>query len=81
MKRPLATVLTLTTCFLLLFTTLNAQSQDSKTLIRVKGSDDMASRVDTLARLFMKDNPQVTVIVSAGARDRACPTLLTRTVK
>jgi phosphate transport system substrate-binding protein len=78
MRLSMATVLTLTTCLLLGFTLSNAQSQEAKTVIRVKGSDDMASRVDTLARLFMKENPQVTIIVSAGARTSGMSDLVDR---
>ena len=64
MKRPLVMTLFLCVCLLGFLTSGNAQSPAGQTAIRVKGSDDMASRVDRMAKLFIKDHPGVTILVS-----------------
>jgi len=44
------------------------QPSSAATTIRVKGSDEMAGRVDELSKMFTKDHPTITVTVSGGAR-------------
>ncbi len=48
----------------------SAESQQprEKTIIRVRGSDSMAGRIDALAKVFMKNNPHVNIVVSGGSR-------------
>ena len=44
------------------------QPSSADTVIRVKGSDEMAGRVHAQSKLFMKDHPTISVTVSGGAR-------------
>jgi phosphate transport system substrate-binding protein len=76
MKRPLVMTLILSVCFLGILTSVNAQSPDGQTTIRVKGTDDMASRVDRMAKLFMKDHPDVKIVVSGGSKGGGLSDLL-----
>jgi phosphate transport system substrate-binding protein len=50
-----------------LSTGVSAAATGAKIVIRVKGSDDMAGRVDRLSKIFVKDHPNFSVIVSGGS--------------
>lgn len=52
---------------LLAATAAEGQQSQEKTVIRVRGSDSMAGRIEALAKVFMKDNPHVNIIVSGGS--------------
>jgi len=59
------------------FSPVSAEAPNGQITIRVKGSDDMAGRVDTFSKVFMKDNPNVSVVVSGGS-SAAFPDFLER---
>lgn len=42
-------------------------SEGDKVLIRIRGTESVAGRVDKLSKLYMKDHPEVSVMVSGGA--------------
>jgi phosphate transport system substrate-binding protein len=46
----------------------DSRAQENKTMIRVRGSDSVAGRVDQLAKIFMKDHPDVNLVVVGGAK-------------
>lgn len=85
MKRFFVMTLGLIMCLLVFFTSTDAQSPAGQTAIRVKGSLDMAGRVDRAAKEFMKNNPGVNIMVSGGSRgqgfqeflDRNCEVVMT----
>jgi phosphate transport system substrate-binding protein len=47
---------------------LHAQNTDGNTIIRVRGTDSMAGRINGLSKLFMTNNPGMTITVSGGSR-------------
>ena len=55
---------------------MGVQPSDANTSIRVKGSDEMAGRVDYQAKMFAKDHAGVTVTVSGGSTGTGLPDLL-----
>ncbi|MBI4961911.1 MAG: PstS family phosphate ABC transporter substrate-binding protein [Desulfomonile tiedjei] len=55
---------------------LDSLAQDGKAMIRVRGADSVAGRVDQLARVYMKDHPDVNVVVLGGAKTIGLPSLL-----
>ncbi|MGO9120132.1 MAG: PstS family phosphate ABC transporter substrate-binding protein [Desulfomonilaceae bacterium] len=79
MKKPLLITLTLALCLVSFLTLVSAQAPSAKTVIRVKGSDDMASRIDKMAKLYTKDNPQINVIVSGSSMGAGFPDLFDKT--
>ncbi|MBI4961910.1 MAG: PstS family phosphate ABC transporter substrate-binding protein [Desulfomonile tiedjei] len=76
MRRCLIVGLGLLALGLALSSTLDSWAQDNKTLIRVRGSDSVAGRVDQLAKLYMKDHPEVNVVVLGGAKTIGLPALI-----
>ncbi len=48
---------------------LEALAQQAKFVIRVRGADSMAGRIDQLAGIFMKTNPDVNILVSGGSNE------------
>ncbi len=48
--------------------TAESQQTREKTIVRVRGSDSMAGRIDALGKIFMKDNPHVNIVVSGGSQ-------------
>ncbi len=68
MKRALIITSCLAMCLFGIVVAVNAETTGDKTIIRVKGSDDVAGRIDSLAKIFMEDNPQTSVVVSSGSR-------------
>ena len=58
----------------------SVQAQD-KSVIRVKGANEMASFVNTLAQSFMKERPDVFVVVSGGGADAGFKALLNKTAE
>jgi phosphate transport system substrate-binding protein len=85
MKRPFTMALCAVVCLLGFLTSLEAQSPAGQTAIRVKGSLDMAGRVDRAAKEFMKSHPGANIMVSGGVRgqgfqeflDRNCEVVMT----
>jgi phosphate transport system substrate-binding protein len=58
----------------------NLQAENSKRqVIRAKGSDSMAGRIDMLSKIFLKDHPDCLVIVSGGARSTGLDALAAHT--
>jgi phosphate transport system substrate-binding protein len=68
MRRFTIAVLALATIALIFIPLPNSYAQDSKTLIRVRGSDSVAGRLERLSKLYMKDHPTVNVVVVGGAK-------------
>jgi phosphate transport system substrate-binding protein len=46
--------------------TSDVLSQGEKVIIRVRGSESVAGRVDKLSKIYMKDHPEVLITVSGG---------------
>ncbi len=76
MKKTLAILLGISVFCFGLATMLSAQAPETKIPIRAKGSDDMAGRVDALSKIFVKDNPNVNIIVSGGSSGTALTDLV-----
>jgi phosphate transport system substrate-binding protein len=76
MKKAIVMTMIVAVCLLGFLTSGNAQSPAAQTPIRVKGSDDMASRIDKLAKVYMKDRSGVTILVSGGSRGAGLSDLL-----
>jgi len=55
-------------CAFLIAVAADGQQNSERTVIRVRGSDSMAGRIDALSKVFMRDNPQVRVVVSGGSK-------------
>ncbi|MBI5570467.1 MAG: PstS family phosphate ABC transporter substrate-binding protein [Desulfomonile tiedjei] len=55
---------------------ISVQRSDASTVIRVKGTDEMAGRVDAQAKAFLKDHPGFTVMVSGGSTAMGLPDLV-----
>ncbi len=67
MRKLLAIALIAALCCCVYTASAYAQAP-AKTVIRIKGSDDMASRVNKLAYQFMQDNPNTNIVVSGGTK-------------
>jgi phosphate transport system substrate-binding protein len=79
MKRASLLAVGIIVCLLGFLTSTDAQSPAGQTPIRIKGSLDMAGRVDRAAKTFMKDHPGVTILVSGGSRGQGFQEFLDRT--
>lgn len=55
-------------CAFLIAVAADGQPNSEKTIIRVRGSDSMAGRIDALSKIYMKDNSQVNIVVSGGSQ-------------
>lgn len=66
---------------LLVFLLWTMAAADDKSPIRVKGSNDMAGYVDALAKKYVKDHPNVTVVVSGGGTAAGIDGLFDNTVE
>ncbi|MBI5249788.1 MAG: PstS family phosphate ABC transporter substrate-binding protein [Desulfomonile tiedjei] len=53
----------------LLAGTIESEAEDAKVIIRVRGADSVAGRVEKITKIFLKDHPEYNVIVSGGAKD------------
>lgn len=51
------------------FLPVGAQTQEGKVIVRVRGSDSMAGRVDALSKVYQEQHPSVNIVVSGGPRD------------
>lgn len=69
MKRKVGIALAVAVLTMALLVPVDAQTQDGKVIIRVRGSDSMAGRVDALSKGYMQDHPKVNIVVSGGPRD------------
>lgn len=76
MRRFTIVVLSLATLAMAFIPTPYSYAQDSKALIRVRGSDSVAGRMDRLSKLYMKDHPEVNVVVVGGAKTIGLPNLM-----
>jgi len=56
------------TFLLLLGQYVSSETDKEKIVIRVRGSDSVAARVEKIAKLFLKENPNYSVVVSGGAK-------------
>ncbi|MFH0825829.1 MAG: substrate-binding domain-containing protein [Pseudomonadota bacterium] len=68
MNKTLTVTVTMALCLLGFLTMVGAQATGGTAIVRIKGSDDMAGRVDNAAKIYVKDHPGVTVVVSGGAK-------------
>lgn len=66
---------------LALFAAGFAEAQDGSNnfVIRVRGADSVAGRVDKLAKIFMKEHPQFNIIVSGGSKEIGLSYLIDKT--
>jgi phosphate transport system substrate-binding protein len=69
MKRKVGIALAVAVLTMTLLVPADAQMQDGKVIIRVRGSDSMAGRVDALSKVYMQDHAKVNIVVSGGPRD------------
>jgi len=76
MRRSLVVGLSLFTLAAMFISALDSCAQDNKTLIRVRGSDSVAGRVDQLSKIYVKDHPDVNVVVLGGAKTIGLPFLI-----
>jgi len=44
------------------------EAQAPRQVIRVRGSDSMAGRIDSMAKLYMNNHPDLNIVVSGGAK-------------
>lgn len=55
-------------CAFFIAVAADGQPNPEKTIIRVRGSDSMAGRIDALAKIFMTNNPGTNIVVSGGSQ-------------
>jgi len=67
MKTSIISPIVIALCAFLIAVAADGQPNPQKTIIRVRGSDSMAGRIDALAKVFMKNNPHTNIVVSGGS--------------
>lgn len=76
MRRFLVAGLGLFALAMVFIAAFDSNAQNNRTLIRVRGSDAVSGRVEKLSKIYMKDHPDVNVVVVGGARTIGLPNLM-----
>lgn len=68
MKKQLSIICSAITIALLSIAGIECDAENAKTIIRVRGADSVAGRVEKITKMFLKENPDYNIIVSGGAK-------------
>lgn len=68
MRKWFVMICGLMTLSALLLSGIESEAQDAKYVIRVRGADSVAGRVEKITKIFMKENPEFNVVVSGGSK-------------